>query len=166
MHGLKKAGFYAYKFFNELGEDEVQADDEACWVCRQGADVQALLWKLELYEQKDYNRDYFTKDLPWKNQEPARLHFTGLSAGRYTLSIHRVGHRTNDIYGEYLAMGAPANLSREQLATLRSKNTCAPELTKQITVNEDGVFTLDLEVRDNDAVLVKLSRVREDLGPA
>jgi xylan 1,4-beta-xylosidase len=84
------------------------------------------------------------------------LNLSHLTAGSYQVRVHRTGHKTNDAYTAYLEMGAPKDLSTEQLKTLQDLTTDKPELSSVVQVHADGKLEWKLPMRSNDIVLVTL----------
>jgi xylan 1,4-beta-xylosidase len=74
------------------------------------------------------------------------------------LKLYRVGYRVNDVYGDYLEMGLPATLTREQVRRLAEKNDGRPASAARVQVTAGQTFTRDLPLRENDVYLMTLSR--------
>jgi xylan 1,4-beta-xylosidase len=72
------------------------------------------------------------------------------------VQVRRTGHKTNDAYTAYLEMGAPKDLSAEQLAKLQSLTQDRPETEELVKVGKDGKLKWTLPMRSNDIVLVTL----------
>jgi len=157
LQGLRKPAFFGHKLLNQLGDTELACSDTEAWVCRDDRGVQVLFWEYTQLEQDAHNQVFFSRDLPAKAKGPMRLVLSGLTAGSYEMAVHRVGYRCNDVYTDYLDLGSPNDLSREEIERLRARNNGAPEQVRRITVGEDGSFTTDIEMRENDVVLVTLS---------
>ena len=60
LQGIKKPTFYTYHYLNQLGNTELVNPDSCSWVCKQGDNLQILLWDLSYPDQGDeYNQVYF-----------------------------------------------------------------------------------------------------------
>jgi xylan 1,4-beta-xylosidase len=57
-------------------------------------------------------------------------------------------------------MGSPAQLTKPQVDSLKAMATGKPSEEKQIKVGADGVFKLNLPLRENDVYLVEVSFVK------
>ena len=53
-------------------------------------------------------------------------------------------------------MGTPAQLTKAQVAEIKSKNSGAPLETKTVKIGRDGNFEQQFDLRENDVVLVTL----------
>ena len=89
-----------------------------------------------------------------------RLALSHLNNGRYVRQIYRIGYQINDAYSDYLAMGAPSQLTPAQVRFLKDKNSGAPILQDTVIV-KDGMYSDDLPIRTNDVYLVVLTRVSD-----
>ena len=84
--------------------------------------------------------------------------FTIRSTGSYRLRAYRTGYRHNDAYSAYIDMGLPKTLDAAQRRKLQQLTRDQPIVDRVVTVGAGGQFHLDLPMRSNDVVLVKLSR--------
>jgi xylan 1,4-beta-xylosidase len=85
-----------------------------------------------------------------------RINITGLPAGTYQLNIYHVGYHANDVYGDYLDLGAPQTLTREQVRALGEKNDGAPSAKSTVHVNRGKAFSRDIQMRENDVYSITL----------
>lgn len=157
--GIPKASFYAYQFLNRMGDRELACGDASSWIAKRGQDVQALFWDFTLTQPvpAENNQTYYQRDLKPKEKDPAVLELKGLAPGRYRLDVFKVGYRVNDSYATYRDLGAPAQLTREQVQTIKAKNDGTPIETAEIQVGQDGTFTRTFPLRENDVFLVRLT---------
>lgn len=159
--GIRKASFYAYHFLAQLGNVELNNADEDSWVCtdEQGG-VQALVWDFTITHPGEsvINQEYYCQDLPSESAAPLRLSLKNLAAGEYSMTVYKVGYGQNDAYTAYLAMGAPAQLSREQVVELKKLSDGDPLLCEKVVVGENGCFERLFDMRQNDVLLVKLEK--------
>lgn len=87
-----------------------------------------------------------------------RVSVAGLPQGSYELKVYQVGYRVNDVYADYLDMGSPATLTREQVRRLADKNDGRPVSTMRLRVAAGQKFLRDFALRENDVYLITLSR--------
>ena len=156
---LPKPSFFAFKFLNELGGQELACPDPDAYVCRDKAgDVQALFWNFTITNPGPSLIDqvYYAQDHPPRPLEPAELRLSGLAPGTYRLVATKVGYRANDVQSAWRDLGSPAQLTRAQVATLRQACSGAPCLDERIAVGADGHFSRPFEMRENDVWLVEL----------
>jgi xylan 1,4-beta-xylosidase len=162
IQGIKKPAYFAYQFLNELAPNELKnADQRSLATVDDKGNVRLLLWDYtNTLPEKINNQQYFVKDLPPKNKGTAQVLLRGLKHGQYTLSLSQVGYKRNDAFTGYIGMGSPKQLSREQVSTLKSMATGKPSEQRKVAVGKDGVFKLDLPLRENDVVLLKLNAAK------
>ncbi len=58
-------------------------------------------------------------------------------------------------------MGAPKDLTPEQLDQLRALTRGFPEIDRAVQVGNNGPYALSLPMRNNDVVLVMLQKVKK-----
>ncbi|KQO29830.1 glycoside hydrolase [Flavobacterium sp. Leaf82] len=154
--GIKKPAYFSYSFLNKLGETELQNKDTSSWVTKNSkGDVQLLFWDFTNTHPGDSmnNQTYYIKDLPSKPKGSIKIEVDGLQKGNYTLEIYKVGYKVNDAYADYLAMGKPSQLSREQVKSIKEKNNGALIATEKVAINAKGTFSKDYKISENDVVL-------------
>src|ERR1035437_495319 len=78
--------------------------------------------------------------------------------GRYARQVYRIGYEINDAYSDYLAMGAPSQLTPQQVRYLKEKNSRAATAVDTVTVTE-GIIRHELPLRTNDVYLVLLTKI-------
>jgi xylan 1,4-beta-xylosidase len=165
--GIRKPGYFAYKFLAQLGTEDLVCEDRQSWVTRKrDGSVQALLWDFQPMATPagQNNQHYFRGERPASAASELNLRVRNLLAGQYELQVYRVGYRHNDAFTEYIRMGSPAQLTRHQVATLQAAASGKPEETRTINVKPDGRLELKLPMSANDVVLVELKPLRT--GPA
>jgi xylan 1,4-beta-xylosidase len=161
--GICKPSFFAYQFLNRLGPKELESSDPESWICvSPDGGVQALVWNFTYTHPggKINNQDFYNHDQPSSPKDKVTLNLAHLPKGAYTLVVFKVGYRANDAYTAYLDLGAPNQLTKAQVATLKAASTGAPESSTTVEVGEDGVFKREIVLRDNDLVLVTLTPKR------
>jgi xylan 1,4-beta-xylosidase len=158
--GIRKPAWFAYKYLHQLGDKQIKTGDAQSWVTRDGAkgrdEVQVLAWDYQAPDQgQKSNRPFYTTVQPTRDGRPLTLALTGFKPGAYTMQVYRTGFKANDAHTAYLEMGKPKSLSAEQVAQLQALTKDAP-VTRRITVGKDGRANVQVPMRVNDVVLVKI----------
>lgn len=156
--GIRKASFFAYKYLNALGGQELANSDARSWLTRSGDDFSGLIWNYETPVQPESNRPFFRKSRPAEARDPVTLSVKNLKPGHYRFTLNRTGFAANDAYSQAISWGLPKDLTVEQIATLTEKTADKPEIDKTIIVGADGTFSTALPIRVEDVLLVKLTR--------
>lgn len=159
--GIKKPAFYAYSYLDKLGKTELQNTDSASWACKDSdGDIQVLFWNFT-YTLPDSINDqaYYIKDLPAKAKGKVNVEISGVPEGKYQLEIYRIGYDINDPYTTYLQLGKPKQLTRQEVAYIKKKNSGAPVAEELVHVDSDGTFSKEFPLRQNDVYLVKLVKL-------
>ena len=156
--GIKKPAYFAYQFMNQLGANELKNQDKQSYATKDDkGNVQVLLWDYtHTLPDGVNNQQFFIKDLPPKSKGEVQVKLHGLKKGTYTLTMSQVGYKRNDAYTAFIGMGSPKQLTRPQVATLKSLATGKPSEQRQVRVQADGSFNISLPMRENDVVLLKL----------
>jgi len=157
---IKKPAYYAYNFLNRLGPTELKDADPSSWICADDTGgVQALVWDFtNTFPERDMiNQVFYKRDLPSQPKNDVTLNLSHLHKGKYTVEIYKVGYRVNDAYATYRDLGAPAQLTKAQVAEIKTKNSGAPIETRTVNIGRDGKFQLHFDLRENDVVLVTLT---------
>ena len=157
--GIRKATFFAYKYLNSLGPQVLHNGDARSWLTRDGPNFAGLIWDYTIPDQNESNRPYFRKLHPSTPLAPIDLTVTGLQAGKYRLVVHRTGFKANDAYSQYVEWGRPDDLTPEQIATLQKLSSDVPETEVVVDVGADGALHRKIQIRANDVILVKASRI-------
>lgn len=155
--GIRKAAFFAYKYLNELGHDELKNTDARSWLARDGDSFSALVWDYTTPDQKESNRPFFRKLHPATAVAPLDITVKALKPGTYSFRIYRTGYKANDAYSTYIEWGRPDALTAEQIAILQKQTTDTPQSDSLVTVGKNGTFRQRITMRTNDVVLVKLT---------
>jgi xylan 1,4-beta-xylosidase len=156
--GIRKASFFAYKYLNELGDQELKNSDAQSWACRDEKSVTVLLWDHTLPKQDQPNQVYFLVKHPAKELAPIEVKLSGLPAGRYTVEIHRTGYEANDAYSAYIDMGRPKELTAEQLKILQERSMDRAEISETVDIAGGEDFVRSIPMRENDLVFVMVKR--------
>jgi xylan 1,4-beta-xylosidase len=157
--GIRKSAFFAYRYLDELGPDELRDSDPESWLTRDGRSFSGLIWNYTPPHQTVGDRTYFRELHPAKALPPIRLVVSSLAPGEYRLSVFRTGYRANDAYSQYIEWGLPTNLAAKQIAYLQRLTRDAPETSTLLRVGSSGVFRRNIAIRTNDIILVKLTRL-------
>jgi xylan 1,4-beta-xylosidase len=155
--GIRKSSFFAYKYLNELGDQELQNADTQSIAARHENATTLLLWDHTLPHQDEPNQIYFLKKHPAAQLAPIEVKITSLPPGRYTLEIYRTGYESNDAYSAYIDMGRPKVLSPDQLKKLQDVSSDKGEKSETINIATGGDFVRSIPMRENDMVLLKLN---------
>jgi xylan 1,4-beta-xylosidase len=107
-----------------------------------------------------HNQVFYRRDLPSQPKNKVTLTLSHLSKGKYTVETYKVGYRVNDAYANYRDLGSPAQLTKAQVAEIKSKNSGAPLDIRTVKIANDGQFLQQFDLRENDAVLITLARKR------
>jgi xylan 1,4-beta-xylosidase len=160
---IKKSAYFAYKYLNMLGTTEIASNDPRSIACRDEAgNMQILFWDFTHTHPGDSvnNQEYFRRILYSKPKGDAEIKIASLPAGKYELKFYRIGFGVNDPFTMYLKMGAPSQLTRQQVADLKGTNSGEALTTTTISVKKDGSFAQKLPLNENDVVLLTLTRLK------
>lgn len=157
--GIRKSAFFAYRYLDELGREELRDSDPESWLTRDGQSFSGLIWNYTPPHQTIGDRTYFRELHPSKALPPVRLAVSSLAPGKYRLRIFRTGYRANDAYSQYIDWGLPANLSAKQISFLQRLTRDAPQTSVIVHVGSSGMFHGQIPIRTNDIILVKLTRL-------
>jgi len=160
---LRKPSFFAYKFLNRLGGNELECKDPASFVCKdESGGVQALFWDFTITHPGPsiIDQEYYRADHPSKTKPPAEVRLSHMAAGGYHLRAFKVGYRSNDVQAAWRDLGSPSQLTRPQVEALRKASSGEPCLQEIVGVGPDGRFVRGFEMRENDVWLIELSPLR------
>ncbi|WP_440965650.1 GH39 family glycosyl hydrolase [Massilia sp. GER05] len=156
--GIRKPAWFAYKYMHELGDQQVQTTDKQSWVTKDANGVQVLAWDFQTPDMgKKTNRPFFGAVQPTKNATPLTLSLKGMKPGTYNVQVYRTGFKANDAYTAYIEMGKPKTLAADQLAKLQALTVDTPE-TRTVKVAANGTANVQVPMRANDVVLVKIAK--------
>jgi len=159
--GIRKPSFYAYEYLSRLGTMDVVDSDKQSWVTKSGdGQVQVLLWDYspEVPPTGENDQSYYKLNLPARDKGHVRLSLSHVANGRYALTVYRIGYKVNDAYTDYLAMGAPSQLTPRQVMYLKEKDGGAAVSEVEVNVT-DGNMGYDLPLRTNDVYLLLLTKI-------
>jgi xylan 1,4-beta-xylosidase len=159
---IKKPAYYAYEFLNKLGETEIKSSGNASWVCKNNkGDIQSLIWDFTITQPEDkvFNGVYYKREIPAKPKGTVQLKYKNVEEGKYQLHIVKVGYQSNDLYGSYMKMGSPNQLTKKQVQELSDQNSGTPIISEVVEVKKDKIFNYQLPMRENDVYFVNLIRL-------
>ena len=159
--GIRKPVYFAYKYYNHLGERVVDTHDAQSVAALDDRGVKVLAWHYAPPDQPVSNRSYYTKVQPAAELAPLAIRFASLRPGAYEARFYRTGFERNDAYTAYLKLGAPARLTTAQVDSLQALTRDEPELQK-VEVGDTGVAQLTIPLREYDTVLVELTQRATD----
>ena len=160
---INKPAFYAYQFLNRLGATELKNSDPSSWVCADNSGgVQALIWDFTntFPGTNMINQVFYKRDLPAQPKGIVTLSLSHLPKGKYIVETYKVGYRVNDACATYRDLGAPNQLTKAQVAKIKSENSGAPVEIRTVKIGQDGKFEQQFDLRENDAVLITLKAAR------
>ncbi|MBN2807370.1 MAG: hypothetical protein JXR22_12000, partial [Prolixibacteraceae bacterium] len=105
------------------------------------------------------NQVYYIRDLPSKDKGKLKINISGVPEGTYSLEVYKVGYRVNDAYTTYYDLGRPKQLTKKQVEQIKKINSGAPISGEIIKVKADGVFTKELNLRENDVYFLNLIKL-------
>jgi xylan 1,4-beta-xylosidase len=156
--GIRKPAFFAYKYLHALQGNSIATGDPQVMLATERGKLAAIIWDFEQPMQTVSDRPFYTKVLPAHPAAPVHLEVEQLAPRtKYHLQIFRTGYHANDAYSAYLEMGAPKNLTQEQLTHLNALTRDSPETERVVRSGADGKVEIMVPMRSNDIVLVKLS---------
>lgn len=160
--GLKKPVYHAYHLLAQLGDTELECGDSDCFVCKNEAGVQLLLWNYThpILSMDNPNQVYFKQEHVPQSSEAVCYELGGLTpSAEYRVKRIRVGYKSHDVYTDYLHMGSPDNLSREQVRELAVNNQLKAEEDGIMTASDEGCLQIAFDLRENDVVFVSVEKV-------
>jgi xylan 1,4-beta-xylosidase len=157
--GIRKSAFFAYKYLNALGSQELRNSDQESWLTREGDNFAGVIWNYTIPDQKESNRPFYTKIHPAAKLAPVELNLSSLKPGNYRLRVYRTGYKANDPYTQYMEWGRPDKLTPKQIAILQDQTRDAPEIDRTVKVGADGSVRRSIPLRTNDILLVKLEKI-------
>lgn len=157
VQSLKKPTFHVYSFLNKLGDTELFCDDGSAYACRSEKEVQVLFWNYEHPETELSNKKYFTKSLPAKKLEDARVILSGFEREKaYTVSVETLGYKMGDVYNAFLDGNFTELPTREEEKRL-SKMSKPKKTVIKVTSDREGKLEFSLPQSENQVDFVRIS---------
>ena len=159
---IKKPAFYAYRYLNLLGKQELQNADTSSWICRDNkGGIQVLLYD---FTDKNFSsigeaKTFYSNVSPPQSKGKVNLVYKNLSPGKYTITVYKTGFGFNDPYTSYLQLGAPSQLTKQQAELIKQKDNDTPIMTKTVVVTAKKSFGQSFELNENDIMLVALKKL-------
>jgi len=156
---IKKPAFYSFAFLNKLGKTELLNTDSSSWACKSSdGNIQILFWNFTNTHPGDSvnNQVYYVRDLPTRPKGKVQINISGIPEGSYFLEIYKIGYHVNDPYSTYLEMNKPKQLTKQQVDIIKKLNDGSPVSKEFFKIDSLGVFSKELEIRENDVFLFNL----------
>jgi xylan 1,4-beta-xylosidase len=163
--GIPKPAFFAYEYLARLGKTDLVVKDSSPtgghnWITRDPTGQLAVLFWDDtpaLPPTGENDQTFYKHALPSKALPPLHLSLTHLPAGEYKLSVYRTGYHHNDAYDAYLEMGAPSQITRQQVTDLNAAASGAPVEQASVAIGASGDFQRSFPLNTNDVYLVLLT---------
>ena len=162
LQGIKKPAYFAFRFLNQLGNEDLTTDDAQSWITRSAdGSIQALLWDYTpvVPPTGQIDQIFYNQDLPSAAKGTLRLELNHLPSARYKVSLWQTGYQHNDAFTAWLKMGSPHQLTPAQTTQLRAAASGNPEKTEEIQVSNERC-TLEFPLHANDVFLVVLTPIK------
>lgn len=157
---IKKPAYRAYEYLNKLGPTQLACTDGRTLAAKKAdGSVQVLFWDYTYdLPARTNNQQYFITDVKPKRSSVAQLKVSNLAAGKYRISVYRVGYRLNDPFADYLSLGRPSQLTRPQVAWIKGRNSGKAVKVETALIRAGETLRRNYTVRDNDVYLVTVTR--------
>ena len=159
---IKKPAYYAYRYLNLLGTQQLQNADSSSWICRDAkGGIQVLLYDFtdKVLRSRDEIKEYYAKIIPPKSKGKVHLVYKNLSPGKYAMMVYKTGFGINDPYSNYLQLGAPSQLTKKEVELIKQKDNDLPIISKTVVVTSNKGLEESLDLFENDVVLVTLKKL-------
>lgn len=162
VQGLKKPAYYGYWFLSKLGTEVIASGD--CYFATGKEDaIQILMWNY-----CHFNEEFAAGDRSKLNQysryeifDEKKLHIDlkvkGLN-GKFKVKEYVLDRAHGSVFDSWLDMGAPENLSQEELEFLKRK--MGPE-GRFYTVESKKVFHKSVVIEPHGVYLIELCKIHE-----
>ena len=154
---IKKPSFYAYRYLNLLGKQELQNSDSSSWICRDNkGGLQVLFYDFtdKIFPTPADSKEFYTSTTAPKSKGKINLVCKNLTPGKYTMTVYKTGYGTNDPYSRYLQLGAPSQLTRREVELIKQSDSDLPIMSKTVTVSSKMKLEESFELSENDVFLV------------
>lgn len=159
--GIKKPAYHAYALMNKLGETELENSDSESWACKEEeSNFQLLFWDYtHTLPDSVNNQDYYVQNLPAEKKGVVSVDVSGIPQGNYQLEIYKIGYQSNDPYTLYFELGKPAQLTKKQVAFMKSTSNGAPETSELIKIGSDGNFNREVLLHENEVYMLSFKKL-------
>ena len=156
LQSLKKPAFHSYRMLAELGDEQLECNDESAYVCRKDDEVEVLFWNSVILRQDAPNVEFFARPLPTRKIEDANVTLSGFEANKeYTVEVETVGYKMGDVYNAYLDMGLTDTPTREETAALAEASK--PKVSAFTAKADDsGRLSFTLPQTENQVDFIKI----------
>ena len=159
-NGIKKAGYHAYYFLNQLG-DELILQEEDLTVTKRGNDYQILLYNYshpsKLYRTFDSSQLSATSRYTVFENERIKsyqLKLHGLE-GEFTVKKQMVNRDQGSAFDAWVKMGAPDEVDESAINYLKSRAEPSMDI-QSLTI--DNEFLLQTELQPHEIQLIELKK--------
>lgn len=157
-NGLKKPVYHAYRLLNKLGNIIVKKDDNFIVTKNNNDTYQILLYNYCHYD--DLYKEYDRSNISWKERykvfkdsnKTISLAMNGFNK-KCTMKTYRINRQNGSVFDEWLKMGSPDPLTKEELNYLKNKSEM-DYYTEKVFV-KDG-FKIVERLQPHEVVLIEL----------
>jgi len=156
IQGIPKPSYFAYKYLNQLGNSELFNDDQFSWVCKDGNNIQSLIFDLTMPQMKnnESDQDYFSQKHPSQFKENVQLTINNVPVGYYYMEIYKTGYNENDAFSKWCDLNKPLSLNIQTTRALKALSSDT-SIEKTIIHNQDGILKCNFRMNDNDIYMIK-----------
>jgi xylan 1,4-beta-xylosidase len=105
------------------------------------------------------DQTFYKQRLPATDKGSLELDLSHVPNGDYSLAVYQIGYKQNDAYTAYVELGAPNQLTREQVRALNAASAGVPISQAKVTVT-GGQFSRTVPLRSNDVFLFVLTPMK------
>lgn len=156
--GIKKPSLYALQFMNQLGSHLIQKGDHYAItsdlrdnyyiICHNTGKL-----NMEYFYRYEHEADY--RQVPLEQTLGLEFSLEGVKNGSYKLSRLFINQEIGGLLEEWMRLGSPEVLSREELNYLRG--SCVPRQDSQRLEAQAGRLLVRTSLNQNEIQLLKLS---------
>lgn len=156
--GIKKPSLYALQFMNQLGSHLIQKGDHYAItsdlrdnyyiICHNTGKL-----NMEYFYRSEHEADY--RQLPAEQMLGLEFCLEGVKNGSYKLSRLFINQEIGGLLEEWMRLGSPEALNRDELNYLRG--TCVPRQESQRLEAQGGRLLIHTSLGQNEIQLLKLS---------
>ena len=157
--GLKKPGYYAYYLLSKLGKEIVELGEEYI-VTKEDNNIQILAYNFAYFDDLFMKGDtsaltYYDRYLVYKEKPPKeiQINIEGIS-GKYKVTNYQLNRDYGSVFDEWLKIGAPENMTREELAYLNA--VARPKiLVNNIDIDEGYLESHHIPVHGAELIILE-----------
>jgi xylan 1,4-beta-xylosidase len=87
------------------------------------------------------------------------MNIANVPAGTYALDVYKVGYHSNDAYSTYFSIEKPQQLTKQQVEQIKKQNDGSPLLKEIISFKDEGSFSKELDIRENDVYFLNIVKL-------